>query len=473
MKRVLLGALLFFAAAHGDAWARTKPQSCGKRRGISAAHVEGVVSARAMRRQRRRARGLRGTGFVHLEVAPPAATVILDGDTYPGGTRTVEGVRVGWVPIEVRLEGVRPVRGYVFVAPLKVSRVRVVFPPMPGDVTVLSKPEGAQVYVDGAYRGTSPLTLEDLPGGEHRLRLVGAGGLGWEGTVRVWGGTQVVRAELVEGAGLSEAVDGSSAGSVAGVSPRAPATPPASAATPPAPVAPPTPVEPAAVGSASPGPEGAHPVPRATPPAARSRPTASASPAVRRQAAAPSAPPAVDVPKGMVRLDTLSPRARQTVWDNLVGHRAELMLRSGARGRADVVGRADGVVLVRPLAGGAERKVPERDIVAVRRLPDEAPTRAAGPAPARVPQSAPAPRASEASVHVRPTGDAVSLQALSPRLRAMVWKRLAGKTVEVTLRTGVRVRVQVGRTEGEYVVLTLAGQPPRLVPMEDIVAVRE
>ena len=40
-----------------------------------------------------------------------------------------------------------------------------------GDLRVLSRPEGAEVYVDGTLRGITPLLLEQVAAGHHVLRV--------------------------------------------------------------------------------------------------------------------------------------------------------------------------------------------------------------------------------------------------------------------------------------------------------------
>ncbi len=44
--------------------------------------------------------------------------------------------------------------------------------PSSGEVTIGSSPVGAKVYIDGSYRGTTPLSLRDISSGPHTLRLV-------------------------------------------------------------------------------------------------------------------------------------------------------------------------------------------------------------------------------------------------------------------------------------------------------------
>ncbi|MHC5012821.1 MAG: PEGA domain-containing protein, partial [Planctomycetota bacterium] len=70
--------------------------------------------------------------------------------------------------------------------------------PASGSLRVTSQPPAAEVFIDGKYRGRTPLETT-LPEGEHPLRLELTGHEPWDRTVRVdAGGTPDVTARLVE-----------------------------------------------------------------------------------------------------------------------------------------------------------------------------------------------------------------------------------------------------------------------------------
>jgi hypothetical protein len=54
-----------------------------------------------------------------------------------------------------------------------------------GQLTVESRPAGAQVFIDGRLVGTTPLTLDDVPVGEHALHLDLDGYRRWSSAIRV------------------------------------------------------------------------------------------------------------------------------------------------------------------------------------------------------------------------------------------------------------------------------------------------
>ena len=128
---------------------------------------------------------------------PSGAQVYLDGD-YLGRTPLIVSVSPGRHQVEVRKAGYAPYRASVRVAPGE--RVRVYARLLPevesGRLAVRSKPEGARVYLDGAYRGRTPLELELEPG-VYDLRLTLPGYAEYRERVRVRSGeTTYVYARL-------------------------------------------------------------------------------------------------------------------------------------------------------------------------------------------------------------------------------------------------------------------------------------
>ncbi len=57
-----------------------------------------------------------------------------------------------------------------------------------GEVSVSSSPAGAQVFIDGSYRGMTPISIRGVSSGQHDLRLVLAGYTEFNGGVTVSSG---------------------------------------------------------------------------------------------------------------------------------------------------------------------------------------------------------------------------------------------------------------------------------------------
>ena len=71
-------------------------------------------------------------------------------------------------------------------------------PTGPGLLQVLSRPAGAQVFLDGRLVGKTPLSLSDVAPGQHNVRLELAGFNGWATTVDVKGGASARVAASLE-----------------------------------------------------------------------------------------------------------------------------------------------------------------------------------------------------------------------------------------------------------------------------------
>jgi len=122
------------------------------------------------------------------------------------GTRTIVVARPGYVSAERRitLTADRPSRS-VDVAMVLVTAAR----PQPtrpapaaavGGLVVDSRPPGASVTIDGARRGTTPLTIESLAPGPHTVLIERPGYRPWSTTINVKAGERPrVAASLLGG----------------------------------------------------------------------------------------------------------------------------------------------------------------------------------------------------------------------------------------------------------------------------------
>ncbi len=60
-----------------------------------------------------------------------------------------------------------------------------------GSLTVSSSPSGAEIYLDGIVRGTTPATISNIPTGSYTLELRLRGYVNWVISVEIVGGTDV------------------------------------------------------------------------------------------------------------------------------------------------------------------------------------------------------------------------------------------------------------------------------------------
>ena len=78
------------------------------------------------------------------------------------------------------------------VATIQANMVPVSPGPTPytnGQITVRSNPSGANIYLDNAYKGLTPLTLVDIPQGSHAIILKLNGYQDWQSSVNVLAGS--------------------------------------------------------------------------------------------------------------------------------------------------------------------------------------------------------------------------------------------------------------------------------------------
>ena len=132
------------------------------------------------------------TGSVSIVSSPSGADVFLDGG-YRGRTPiTMSGLTLGRHQVALELPGyarhadtVEVQNGVMtYLDPVLTAALSV------GFVSVVSTPEGASVFVDGAYRGATPLTVA-APAGSRRIELDHPGYADWSSAAQVTAGATV------------------------------------------------------------------------------------------------------------------------------------------------------------------------------------------------------------------------------------------------------------------------------------------
>ncbi len=115
------------------------------------------------------------TGEIQVETTPAGAAITCD-----GGAPRISPASFGALPpglhiLTARKDGYRDTRQSLSLMGGQKTSVQMALEPALGFVLVQSTPAGAQVTVDGAFRGQTPLLLPDFPLGTHRVRLSLAG----------------------------------------------------------------------------------------------------------------------------------------------------------------------------------------------------------------------------------------------------------------------------------------------------------
>ncbi|MER3451053.1 MAG: S-layer protein [Thermus sp.] len=115
------------------------------------------------------------TGFLYVNSTPQGAEVYVSGQL-KGRTPISLSLPEGSYPVELRLADYEPYRATLQVERGRETRLEVRLNPLPrtGTLRLDSRPQGAEVYVDGTLVGRTPLSLT-LPEGRHEVRVVLAG----------------------------------------------------------------------------------------------------------------------------------------------------------------------------------------------------------------------------------------------------------------------------------------------------------
>jgi hypothetical protein len=137
------------------------------------------------------------TGDIVVTSVPDGAAIYLDG-SYRGTTNErnpidITGVAPGTHTVALLKNRYKDYTADVTVSAGKTTTVSAVLTPgsvtpSTGDVSVESSPSGADVYLDNAYKGFSPLTIHDVPAGSHVVMLRMSGYQDFQYTVQVSGG---------------------------------------------------------------------------------------------------------------------------------------------------------------------------------------------------------------------------------------------------------------------------------------------
>ena len=158
----------------------------------------GTVTSRSITLQKYQPKP--AVGSIEVISDPPGALVSLDGNfqgtTHTGSPFDITGVAPGTHIVRLELADYLPVSRTVTVPDGSISPVIVVMtkntpPPIPdttGQLYISSSPSGADVYLDNAYTGMTPVSLSDIPAGSHAVILRLSGYTDWMGTTQVTAG---------------------------------------------------------------------------------------------------------------------------------------------------------------------------------------------------------------------------------------------------------------------------------------------
>lgn len=150
-------------------------------------------------------------GAIRVSTVPNGATVTLDHAESRTAPATFSNVAPGIHTIVAALDGYNQVSGTIQVIPGQTAQATLTLSPASGSVgavRVQSIPPGANIYLDGIYRGSTPLTIGNLAAGDHAVVLRRSGYREYSSTVRVpAGGTAEFLARLSPTSSSTGSVD--------------------------------------------------------------------------------------------------------------------------------------------------------------------------------------------------------------------------------------------------------------------------
>lgn len=112
---------------------------------------------------------------IRITTDPDGASVTCSGTTYDASPTTIVGLPPGRHLLEIRKEGYHPRKRTVELSPGQRTAEDFRLKPVTGLVLVHTDPQGADVEIDEAHRGQTPLLLTDVALGTHRLVLTARG----------------------------------------------------------------------------------------------------------------------------------------------------------------------------------------------------------------------------------------------------------------------------------------------------------
>ena len=109
-------------------------------------------------------------GHITLNSNPPGAYVYIN-DTYKGQTPLTLELRAGSYTIRLSKPNYEDYITIVSLSPGETKTISATLKPAYGFLSIESDPSGANVYIDGHYVGTTPLTDYKLSPGEHEVKI--------------------------------------------------------------------------------------------------------------------------------------------------------------------------------------------------------------------------------------------------------------------------------------------------------------
>jgi len=110
-------------------------------------------------------------GSIDVTTTPSNANIIIDGQEVGLSPVRKENIVTGQHRVIIALPGYETITKIVNVVEGKSSNVNEILAPQTGGLTLQSEPIGANVYLDGQFKGKTPINIADLPAKDYMVRL--------------------------------------------------------------------------------------------------------------------------------------------------------------------------------------------------------------------------------------------------------------------------------------------------------------
>jgi hypothetical protein len=138
-------------------------------------------------------------GSIYIDSTPSGAEIYFNGNYRGLSPLTISDIWPGSYTIEAEKNGYQSYSTTTSVSSGTRSNVNCPLTKLDtsGTLYVMSDPSGSNVYLDAVYKGSTPITLNNLASGTHIVQIDHAGYYDWKSTVEVPnGGTKTVSATL-------------------------------------------------------------------------------------------------------------------------------------------------------------------------------------------------------------------------------------------------------------------------------------
>ncbi len=110
------------------------------------------------------------SGRIVINSTPPGASVAVGGVSRGITPFTIETIPSGKHQMSLTMKGYEPYIDEITVEPGDRREFNIALTPLPGSLVVASRPSQARIYLNGQFKGESPISITNISAGEYILR---------------------------------------------------------------------------------------------------------------------------------------------------------------------------------------------------------------------------------------------------------------------------------------------------------------